>query len=72
MVSGYVLFLRLGYSRKGKVKELLVINEKAGIGGRYRLLSYHEKLIDHNCLRNRATGMFNCSRYLATVLRAML
>jgi hypothetical protein len=26
----------------------------------------------HNAFRNRATGIFNCSRYLATVRRAML
>ncbi|RYE54487.1 MAG: hypothetical protein EOP48_12210 [Sphingobacteriales bacterium] len=26
----------------------------------------------YNCFRSRATGMFSCSRYLATVRRAML
>ena len=31
-----------------------------------------EEVFYHSSLRNRATGMFNCSRYFATVRRAKL
>ena len=31
-----------------------------------------DKKVPHNCFLNLATGMSNCSRYLATVRRAML
>ncbi|GEM_PF-6827056 len=33
---------------------------------------FYDKLLFYNSFRNLATEMFNCSRYFATVRRAML
>src|SRR5262245_55382078 len=42
---------------------------RKGLGGKNTIHTVRE---NHSSLRNRATGIFNCSRYLATVRRAIL